>query len=96
MVESNMSDGERGARAELLDESATDDVVLLARRHSRRAVERLAELMECGGRQAMVGAMAATAMLKIAQVEEASIEERIKALIADAERKRIAAPGSSR
>jgi hypothetical protein len=82
MLESSMQDGERGTSVAVLDESATDDVVLLARRHSKRAVERLAELMECGGRQAMVGAMAATAMLKIAQVDEAAVEARIKELIA--------------
>lgn len=81
--------------------NSIDDVHALARKHTKEAVETLAELMGCRGRQAMVAAVASTALLKLADVDEERIkqlvEERVAQLIAEAEeRKQLAAPPGAR
>lgn len=68
----------------------------LALPHVARAVERLAEIMECDGRQTQSAVMAATAMIKLAHPDmddprvNKLVEEKFKALVEEA-RKRIEA-----
>lgn len=93
-----------GPGVPVLAEEATVDVRLLARRHTRRAIERLAELMELQHpRQAMVVAMSSRALIDLAhpdltdEMVKERVEATLKEMLAEAEaRKQLAAAGSSR
>ena len=59
-----------------------DDPVLLAKRHTTRAIERLAELMECDGRQSQVAVMACKVMIEVAcprTTDDARVEKLVEA-----------------
>lgn len=92
--------GQDAPATEVVETYTVDDVAALARKHTKKAIRTLAKLMACRGRQSMVAAVASTALLKLANVDEERIkqlvEERVKALIAEAQqRKQLpAAPGA--
>lgn len=74
--------GGQGATVFALTHTVLEDPAQLARLHSRRAIECLAELMELRGRQAHVGYLAAKAMCEIAMprtMDDAKVERLVEA-----------------
>jgi hypothetical protein len=71
-----------------------EDVMMLARRHVPRAVSRLVELMELGGRQSQTACIACKTIVDIAYPDmdaervKALVETRLKEMIAEAEARR--------
>lgn len=64
---------------------------LLAKQHVPRAVKRLAELMECTGRQAQVAAIACRAIIEVAEGSDAdkiikAVKAHLDSLLSEAER----------
>ena len=86
----------------VLQSPEVDDVHRLARVHDKLTVDTLAELCKCRGRQAMVAAVAAMSLHKIGHPEmtkaqvEAMVETRLKEMIADAERRKLASAAGAR
>ncbi len=66
-----------GVRGDLIVEARTL-AQQLALQHVPRAVARLAELMECDGRQAQVAAVACKALIDIASGDESAFEDVTK------------------
>ncbi len=71
-----------------------DDPVQLARLHTARAIQRLAELMELDGRQSQVAFLAARALVEIATPRSTDdekiqklVEEKFKMLVDEARKK---------
>jgi len=98
-----MADDSGGQGGDLVgqrDPLTPDEVMLLARAHIPKAVQRLAELLDCGGRQAGVAVMAAKALYEIAYPENdklrRAVEKEIQRLLDEARRKRTLPAGDPR
>lgn len=89
-----MDDKPMGVGGEILGAGGAaatpEDVRALARRYSLEAVQTLRELLACRGRQAMVAAVASTALYKIGNpdVTKEQLKAMLDELIAEAEKKK--------